>query len=601
MRQGKPLQHVLPVLRFFSKTVWEHRPSYLLLVLGNTALRGLSPFVNIVLPKFIIDELVGLKRPDVLAKWVALLAGANFAVHILNSIRDYLLNRAHFFFGRKLDELLGQRCMEMDFEYTENAEMLNQLEKAKIGVSWYSGGIAGLANNLMNIVSSLIRLAGTLYILVLLSPWLILWLIGVLIVMMLVNAKNQQYHVQFMKDLVGINRRFSYFFGLLKDFRFGKDIRLYDATDMMMKRVNHYIEEDWGLQMKRTTVWNRFAVMQTFLNTLQQGVLFGYLGLRVLAGAITIGEFQMLISTAGAFSDSLQTVLNQVLDIGKNADFMYEYVRFMEYPQAKVSGSEPLPTGVSYNLELRGVSFKYPGSDTYALKDVSLRISEGQRLAVVGPNGGREDNFGETSYPPIRPRRGEILLNGHDIRQFPLEDYTRLFSVVFQDFKLLSFSVRENVDIGDGSDEDRVRAALRRAGLEEKVSGLKRDIDTPVYKSFDEEGIEFSGGESQKLAIARAIYRGSPIVILDEPTAALDPVAEYEIYRHFDRLVGDRTAIYISHRLSSCRFCDRIAVFDEGRILEYGTHDELLARGGLYRKMWDTQAQWYVRRDAAAG
>ena len=142
---------------------------------------------------------------------------------------------------------------------------------------------------------------------------------------------------------------------------------------------------------------------------------------------------------------------------------------------------------------------------------------------------------------------------------------------------------------------------MRRAGLEEKVSGLKRDIDTPVYKSFDEEGIEFSGGESQKLAIARAIYRGSPIVILDEPTAALDPVAEYEIYRHFDRLVGDRTAIYISHRLSSCRFCDRIAVFDEGRILEYGTHDELLARGGLYRKMWDTQAQWYVRRDAAAG
>ena len=435
----------------------------------------------------------------------------------------------------------------------------------------------------------------------LLSPWLILWLIGVLIVMMLVNAKNQQYHVQFMKDLVGINRRFSYFFGLLKDFRFGKDIRLYDATDMMMKRVNHYIEEDWGLQMKRTTVWNRFAVMQTFLNTLQQGVLFGYLGLRVLAGAITIGEFQMLISTAGAFSDSLQTVLNQVLDIGKNADFMYEYVRFMEYPQAKVSGSEPLPTGVSYNLELRGVSFKYPGSDTYALKDVSLRISEGQRLAVVGPNGAGKTTLVKLLTRLYDPDEGEILLNGHDIRQFPLEDYTRLFSVVFQDFKLLSFSVRENVDIGDGSDEDRVRAALRRAGLEEKVSGLKRDIDTPVYKSFDEEGIEFSGGESQKLAIARAIYRGSPIVILDEPTAALDPVAEYEIYRHFDRLVGDRTAIYISHRLSSCRFCDRIAVFDEGRILEYGTHDELLARGGLYRKMWDTQAQWYVRRDAAAG
>lgn len=199
------------------------------------------------------------------------------------------------------------------------------------------------------------------------------------------------------------------------------------------------------------------------------------------------------------------------------------------------------------------------------------------------------------------PEEGEILLNGRDIRRFSLEDYIRLFSVVFQDFKLLSFSVRENDYIGESGDEDRVGAALRLAGLEETVSGLRRGIDTPVYKTFDEDGVEFSGGESHKLAIARAIYRGSPVVILDEPTAALDPVAEYEIYRHFDRLVGDKTAIYISHRLSSCRFCDQIAVFDEGRIIEYGTHDDLLARGGLYRKMWDTQAQWYVKKDAAAG
>ena len=399
-----------------------------------------------------------------------------------------------------------------------------------------------------------------------------------------------------MKELVGINRRFSYYFNLLKDFRFGKDIRLYNATGLLMERVNRYINEDWVMLDRRTVVSNRFAVAQSFLSTLQQGVLYAYLGLRVLARAITVGEFQMLISAAGTFMGSMAQVLYHVIDLGKNAGFMYEYVRFMQYPAAKVSSGDPVRKAPALTFELCGVSFKYHGSDAYALRDLSLRIPAGQKLAVVGPNGAGKTTLVKLLTRLYNPSEGEILLDWQDTNRFAREDYANLHAVVFQDYKLLAFSIRDNVALGKDGNDAAVRSVLRLAGLEEKVAGLARGIDTPVYKVFDDDGLELSGGESQKLAIARAIYRDAPVVTLDEPTAALDPVAEYEVYRRFDKLVGGKTAIYISHRLSSCRFCDRIAVLDGGRLVEYGTHEELLRRGGRYLKMWDAQAQWYAEQ-----
>lgn len=589
-----------PVLRYFFAIVWEYRPAYFLLVAGDMLLRGLSPFVNIVMPKFLIDELLGQQRIPVLVTFVMALVVANLAIYLLSNLRDYLMGRAHFFFDLKLDELIGEKAMEMDFEYTENPEVLTQLQKAKTGVSWYSGGIGGISSNLIAIVAGIVQLAGTFYIIVLLSPWLIALVLGIVLLSMFVTSRNQQAHAQFMKDLVGINRRFSYYFGLLKDFKYGKDIRLYNAEDMLMQRVDRYIEEDTIIERKRTVLWSRFSVILTFLSSAQQGILYGYLGLQALAGMITIGEFQMLVGAAGAFAQGLTSVLTQVIELGKNTDFMNEYKVFMEYSAAKRLGTESPRTNDAIALEFCGVSFRYPGSRQLVLQDVSLRIPPGQRLAVVGPNGAGKTTFVKLLTRLYDPVAGTILLDGEDIRQFDLEEYAQLFAVVFQDFKLLSFSIRDNVTLGAVDHDGALQQAALAAGLEERLAQLPRGWDTPLYKIFDEDGIEFSGGESQKLAIARAVYKNAPIVILDEPTAALDPIAEYEVYRHFDRLVGGKTAIYISHRLSSCRFCDKIIVFDEGRIAESGTHDELLARNGLYTRMWKAQAQWYVDIDAPA-
>jgi ABC-type multidrug transport system fused ATPase/permease subunit len=587
--------NVLPVLKYFYTLAWQYNKPYFLLVAVNMLIRGFSPFINIILPKHIIDELLGQKRVIVIAQFVAAIVLLNFALYLINNLMGYLMNKSRTRLELKFDELLGQKAMTMDFEYTENPEVLNQLEKARTGMSWYSGGIGGLSENLTATVSGVITLAGTLYIIGKLSPWLILILIIVIMINMLVLSKYQKMQTKFMKDLVGVNRKFGYFYNILKNFKYGKDIRMYDASDMLMKRVDQYIDEDWGMEKDRTKKGNRYQILMVFFNVTQQAVLYGYLGLRVLAKAIGIGDFQMLISAANSFTDSLSTILKQTIDIVKNADFMNDYKLFMEYPSKKNSGAHSIKENIQHVFEFRNVSFKYPRSDTYVLKNVSIIIPAGQKLSIVGENGAGKTTFIKLLCRLYDPTEGEIMLDDLNIRNYKHEDYLKFFAVVFQDFKLLAFTIGENISINTMIDNLRIEESITKSGFTKKLHGLDKGIQTCVYKTFDEDGVEFSGGESQKLAIARAVYKNSPIVILDEPTAALDPVAEYDIYNRFDSLIGEKTTIYISHRLSSCRFCDKIAVFHNGELIQHDTHNELVNNnGGKYYEMWNAQAQYYV-------
>ncbi|MCD8145352.1 MAG: ABC transporter ATP-binding protein/permease [Oscillospiraceae bacterium] len=280
-----------------------------------------------------------------------------------------------------------------------------------------------------------------------------------------------------------------------------------------------------------------------------------------------------------------------------NATFLEPYFDLLDTPNNMYQGSLTTEkrNDRQYEVEFRDVSFRYPGSDTYALRHVNMKFRVGSHLAVVGMNGSGKTTFIKLLCRLYDPTEGEILLNGIDIRKYRYHEYMDIFSVVFQDFKLLALPLGQNVAGTVDYDQSRVLDSLEKAGFSDRLAELSKGLDTSLYKELDAEGVEVSGGEAQKIAIARALYKDAPFIILDEPTAALDPMAEAEIYSRFNDIAGDKTAIYISHRLSSCKFCDEIAVFDHGQVIQKGTHESLVAdEGGKYYELWNAQAQYYT-------
>lgn len=327
------------------------------------------------------------------------------------------------------------------------------------------------------------------------------------------------------------------------------------------------------------------------------GVVYAFVCLKAWAGAFAIGEVTQYIASITKVSTGVSMLVRVVGDLRNNVPFLKENFRFLDIPNTMYQGSLTVEKrkDCNYEVEFKDVSFRYPGSDVWALRNINMKFRIGKRLAVVGRNGSGKTTFIKLLCRLYDPTEGEILLNGINIRKYNYLDYMSIFSVVFQDFKLFAFSLGQNVAAGVDYDKERAETCLIKAGFGERLAMMPEGTETYLYRDFCDNGVDISGGEAQKIAIARAMYKDSPFIVLDEPTAALDPVAEAEIYSKFGEIVEDKTAIYISHRLSSCRFCDDILVFDEGRIVQQGSHDRLVADGGgKYYELWNAQAQYYT-------
>ncbi|MGL4374118.1 MAG: ABC transporter ATP-binding protein, partial [Turicibacter sp.] len=315
---------------------------------------------------------------------------------------------------------------------------------------------------------------------------------------------------------------------------------------------------------------------------------------------LSMGDYSMYFSTIGNFANLMKSVMDDIAFIRVQNLYINGFRDFLELnDEEQVKNPKEMPTTLPFEIEFKNVAFKYPNADRYVYENLNLKITPGQRLAIVGINGAGKTTFVKLLTRLYQPTSGEILLNGININEFDQATYFKLFSVVFQDIQVLGFSVAENVSAASSEslDEERVKESLTQAGLYEKIQSLSKGMDTPLLKVLEDDGVELSGGQNQKLALARALYKNGEIVVLDEPTAALDPIAESQIYENFNNLIGNKTAIYISHRLSSTRFCDAIAFFEKGEILEYGTHEQLLASGGKYAQMYLIQSQYYVQAD----
>lgn len=587
-------------LRFMLQTAWKERPSLFLVYLLLFLAQFLMKAKDILLPKFLIDELMliiaGAPLKEHLQKvafYVVLTIIVEIVARSLENLANLLQDVMREWFGEYFELQLSDQAMKMDFEHTEDPKVLEQMNKAKEGISWYSESVVGVLDAFYKILSNILFFIGVITIIAIYCPLLLPIQLGVLVVVTVLNARNNRIQLESFKQLAKSNRVFSYVFWQLSDFRYGKDIRLYDSRDMMCTKADRYAKEQiniWADQERRCrkNSWGMDAV-----NSLRDGISYFYMGYLAIQKRITVGEFSMCVSSAGELYWSLYRIVEGMQEITKKCSYAYEFLKFMEYPAAMKKGSRAV-SGDTHEIVFDHVSFRYPRAEQFVLRDINLTIRSGEHLSIVGLNGAGKTTFIKLLCRLYDVTEGAIYIDGVNIKDYSEEEYRRLFAVVFQDFQLFAFTLRENVAFSDSADEE-IERVLKLTGFYEDAMKLEHGLDTMIYKSFDENGTELSGGQKQKVAISRALYRNAPIVILDEPTAALDPVAEYEIYRQFNTLVGGKTAIYISHRLSSCRFCDRIAVFTDDTIMEYGTHDELVTKeNGIYATMFAEQAKYYV-------
>lgn len=599
------MHEVRKTLAFMLRAAWREKPalfaSYLILFVGNVAVT----MKNVLIPKLLLDELLLVTEGAALSehlRLIVLYAVLHVAVDALvratDSVGERTKGEISQWFQEYYDMMLGEHAMKMDYEHTENPDALDQLGKAREGMSWYSGGVVGILDCVYQIVLNAAVLCGVTTLIFTRCPLLLPIQIIALLVISWLTARNNEIDTRNFLKLSKINRIFSYVLFQLASFEYGKDIRLYDSSRMMADKAREQSDAMTDIWKGQALEQERYNWGIDIANVLRDGISYFYIGMLAVRRVISVGDFSMCVLSASQLYNSLQNVIINVMDIKKRCNYAHQFLLFLDYPAAMQTGERSLPVtgGEGHVITFRDVSFRYPRSEKYVLRHLSLTIRQGEHLSIVGLNGAGKTTFIKLLCRLYEVTEGEICIDGINIMEYAEEEYRKLFAVVFQDFRLFAFSLRENVAPGLAAvDEERLGEVLTQTGLYEDAQKLPDGLDTMIYKSFDEKGVELSGGQQQKTAISRALYRDAPIVILDEPTAALDPVAEYEIYRQFHTLVGGKTAIYISHRLSSCRFCDHIAVFAEDTVREYGTHDELVARAdGIYAEMFRAQAQYYV-------
>lgn len=590
-------------------------PSLLPLMCISQMISSAIPFINIIYSSLIIDGLVagnGYEKIFTYAIWMVLLSAGLVLIHqgLEKFVNIHLYNVQNCVWNE-----IASKALVMDYELLEKRETMEHITKAKEGMQSY-GGVQNFCQVLAKMIGILVDIV---YSVVLLVPVfipvtgksesvmysffnsaagpviLMVVMIGQLVVMYHCNKTYGQLQKKNFEKNVEGNTRMGVYMDPLLDYSLGKDIR-------MIRLDIPYIDEyrEGGKKILKSLIslhrkGEKLVAVNTFSATVFALACYVYVGVKALLGMVTVGNVVKYVSAFTKFSISLGNVVDLYVSLQISAEYISYFVKFMEIENRKYEGTLPVEKrdDNEYEFEFRNVSFSYPNSEKPVLDHVSLKIKIGKKMALVGPNGAGKSTFIKLLCRLCDPTEGEILLNGIDIRYYDYNEYMQLFSVVFQDFKLFSFSIAENVAASKDYDEERVRDCLRKAGFSERLQTLDQGIGTNLYQ-LEEDGVEISGGEAQKIAIARALYKDSPLVILDEPTSALDPISEYEIYQSFDKLVGEKTAIYISHRMSSCRFCSQILVFDKGKIVQQGGHEELVAdKTGLYYDMWSAQAKYY--------
>lgn len=619
MRKGD-LKKQIKILRFGLKEVYKLQPWVLPVTIFHSLFESVSPFINIYMSALIIDELLGNKNIHNLKMLVGVTILLNLGIHLISTALEHLKGLLIEIVYENQDMKLSEKIANMDYEYVENLEVHKLSTKIKEAQNMNGAGIPLIIQEMGRFIKGLITVITSTFLVIDLfipkitgggipfinSIWfsyvfLIVIFVGTLISLKL-TSKAEKGLFKYFNKLMDLNRVWGFYGDMVSDYNVGKGVRLYNEIPIISDELKKFDKNSRKMFNQMGNMKAKYSAFDALISSLSSGMVYSFVALKAIAGAITIGSIVKYVGSINQFMTGSKEVLSSFNEIVNNNKYVELYYDFLNIKGEKHNGTLPVEKrdDDEYQMEFKNVSFKYPGSETYALKNVSMKLNIGERLAIVGMNGSGKTTFIKLLCRLYDPNEGEILLNGINIKKYNYEEYMSLFSIVFQDFKLFSFSLGQNVAATTDYDEKSVVNVVEEVGLKERLNTMPKGAHTSLYKDFDEEGIEISGGEAQKIALARALYRNAPIMILDEPTAALDPISEFEIYSKFNEIVGTKTAFYISHRLSSCRFCDEIAVFHEGRIIQKGNHENLIKdEEGKYYELWNSQARYYNEKESA--
>ena len=580
---------------------------------------AVTPYITVFFSAQILKELATLRRADILWKWVVASVLGVGIVTILKAVlwRRYqtLLNDL---WGRK-EILFIHKMFSLDFsemDKQKNHDLRAQIQQNENWASYglmrvqeiYEHFVTGVMGMLSGIVLTISLFTSPVpddagWLTVMNHPLFILimgiLMVGVSILAGKFTAASTKCWSEFAEEATFGNRLFGHFGFVGTHKELSVDIRMNDQQKLIGAywTANISFGVTGPFSKSAQGKMGIYASLGVCITTIITGFIYVFACLKAWGGAFDVGSITQYVGAATAMVDNIFTLTGLIGVLETNTGYLERTFEFLDIPNAMYQGSLTTEKRADrrYEVELRDVSFQYPGSDIWALRHVNMKFKVGKRLAIVGENGSGKTTFIKLLCRLYDPQEGQILLNGIDIRKYRYDDYMNIFSVVFQDFQLICQPLGANVAGSMHYDRNRVQKALVDAGFGERLASMEKGLDTMIYKRLSEDGVEVSGGEAQKIAIARALYKDAPFIILDEPTAALDPIAEAEIYEKFDKIAGDKTAIYISHRLSSCKFCDEIVVFHEGEVIQQGTHASLVAdKNGKYFQLWNVQAQYYI-------
>lgn len=599
------------------KMIHKLQPFMLLVSLSSGLFVSLLPFINIYFSSLIITQLsLQTKDASHIIRLVILTITLNLLCRLIVDFLNQMLDTLQYVLGHKKELDMVNKSYALDYADMEDVKIREMREK--LGRGRYHRGLIAIVYQLRFLVRNAVSVGLSIFLIIEMfaskspgsealdtfinSPVTILLLSLLLAYSVYYAIKatilcQKKYFEAMDQSSPHYNYDRFYTYNLSTEYNAGKDIRLYAQKNLIEKEIKYHLGQIFNFGKAAPELaakhWSIVSGLQVLVNV----VSYLFVGLKALTGAFAIGNIVLYTGAITQFGEGLSGFMAGLSDIKENSTYLSWYFEFLDLPNRKESGTKPLDLEEAKHavIEFRNVSFKYPSSDQYTLENISIRFNVGERVAVVGKNGSGKTTFIKLLCRLYDPNEGEILLNGINIKEYDYHNYLAVFSVVFQDFNLFSFTIGENIAVSSDYNEDKVMDCVYKAGLEKRMAAFPDGIKTQLYNDFSEDGVEISGGEAQKTAIARALYKDAPFIVLDEPTAALDPLAEADIYSRLNDLIQNKTAIYISHRLSSCCFCNQIAVFDQGKLIQHGTHKELLeTEDGLYYELWNAQAQYYA-------